>query len=927
MAQRVTAGAAIVGREAEVAELTRFVARSAISGATRLLVGPAGVGKTRLLEEMHSIAARSGALVLATSGTEFDASMSHAGLNRLLRPLRTHLDELDSAYRQGLAVALGYAAGPPATALLVCGATLTLLERIACRQPVVVAVDDLHWLDEASLRVLSFVAQHVADSRIGFIATVRDSRQVSPRIALDGDADTDIAVQPLTDRDAEVLVDLWHPALPILARRRVLHQAQGNPLAIRELGRVLEQTPRGAGSALDHIPMTDRLKQSLSYRICDLPVETRHCLLLLALDDREDMAALRELDIHLGALVPAEDAGLVVVDQARLSIRFAHPLIRATVVEESTSEQRREAHGVIAETLRNVPSKRAWHLAEAALDVDGDTADLLEETATDALRRGDAYGCAGALARAARLSPDTDGRGRRLALAAYLHAEVIGEPVDASQHLDDFRTLPRRGPGSLHAVIATAIVYADTGGDCGSAHRMIDNAVRSGAHRWRACDSELIEVFYTWFIICWQAGVPAYWETYFSALAQLRPDCPTELLVLSRAFGDPVRLGSGVRRQLRSLIDAQPDDGDPMTTVRLNTAAVYVDLLAAGRKSTWRLIEAGRRGDAMRTYFRALMLQCLDDYVSGHWQRAQELAQEGLAGAGNTGLTTSWYFLYVQALLAAVRGDAAGAETWAAELDRTTLSREAFGIQRLSHHARALAAEAAEDWEGAYRHAIAFSPPGTFARYEPHALWLAYDVVEASLRTGRREEAIRHVHAMEDSGVAELSPRLALLVGGAAALVADSGRSLKMFEAALCGEETRCWPFDHARVQLEYGSRLRREQRLKDARIALHESLETFEAIGAHPWAVRARAELRAARDVSTVPREMPALTPQEWAIADLAARGLSNKEIGAQLYLSSRTVGGHLYRIYPKLGIGNRAALRDALSTLRSDTAGDLHQ
>jgi DNA-binding CsgD family transcriptional regulator len=911
---------AFVGRERELAAIDAFVADSATTGGARLLTGPAGIGKTRLLVEADRIATSFGSRVLAVSCVEFETELSYAGLNRLLAPLRTELHRfLDPGRMQALNVALGYADGPPPTALLVYGAALELLDSASRRQPIIVIVDDLPWLDAASATALAFIVQRISDTRVGFLGAARDAAKVGFRST----ALTELKVPALTDQHAELLVEQGLPQLPRASRRRVLAQAQGNPLAILELGCVAEQYPRRTDYCVDVIPLSDRLKQSFSFRISDLPEETRRVLLLLALHGREDLAAMQELGIDLSALRPAEEACLIVIDDSRMSLRFAHPLMKAAVVDESSFADRRSAHLAIAESLVDEPHRQAWHLANAAVDVDENTAELLEQSANEALRRGDVYGCVQALDRAARLSPDLADRRRRLALVAYLEAEVIGEPAHASERLEYLRDLPGCAVESLHAAVATALVYADTGGDCSSAHHLIETAINSGFHGWKADDVELVEAFYAWFIICWQAGTPSLWDSYFDAVSQLKPGCPLELSLLNRAFGDPVRFGGGVRDELRTLLAVAHDGNDPMRTVRLNTAAVYVDLLASGRTMTWRLIEDGRQGRSLRTYLRALMLQCLDDFGSGHWLRAKELADEGLAASKDTAQTSSWYFLYAHALLDAVRGDVTASNTWATELDRATFSREAFGIQRLSHHARTLAAQARGDWEDAYRHAIILSRPGQFDCYAPEALWVAYDVVECALRTGRTAEALAHVRALQDLDIAALSPRLALLARGATALIDDSTAGVTTFQGALGSADAAAWPFDYARVQLAYGHRLRRELRLKDARTELHQALATFEAIGARPWAERTRAELRASRDKIDGAGETSVLTPQEWTIAEQAAAGLSNKAIAARLFLSPRTVGGHLYRIYPKLGIGSRAGLRDAISALRESDEG----
>jgi len=200
------------------------------------------------------------------------------------------------------------------------------------------------------------------------------------------------------------------------------------------------------------------------------------------------------------------------------------------------------------------------------------------------------------------------------------------------------------------------------------------------------------------------------------------------------------------------------------------------------------------------------------------------------------------------------------------------------------------------------------------------------DVVEAAVRTGRTAEAAAHVTALRQAGIAAISPRLALLAGGAEAIAAPDGSALGLFEEALAIPGVDHFPFDLARVQLLYGERLRRARATKESRQHLATALEIFERHGARPWATRAASELRATGQTKTRPdqRERDSLTPQEREIAMLAAAGLSNKEIGQRLFMSHRTVGAHLYQIFPKLGVTSRAALRDALAALPDEQPGD---
>jgi DNA-binding CsgD family transcriptional regulator len=266
--------------------------------------------------------------------------------------------------------------------------------------------------------------------------------------------------------------------------------------------------------------------------------------------------------------------------------------------------------------------------------------------------------------------------------------------------------------------------------------------------------------------------------------------------------------------------------------------------------------------------------------------------------------------------MAAVRGQSAVAHAVAAEMIQWAAPRDLGLLRSNGLYACVLAALAESDFEAAYHHAVRISPAGQLASHEPVALWVIMDLVEAAMRTGRASEAIAHVRAVQETGVAAISPRLALLSGVAAALVAPDDEAIGQFERSLAIAGARQWPFDFARAQLLYGERLRRTHAMTESRVHLTAALDTFRRLGATPWAERAAQEHRATGQMR--PRsghhDREALTPQELEIAALAATGLSNKDIASRLFLSHRTVGAHLYRIFPKLGITSRAALRDAL-------------
>jgi DNA-binding CsgD family transcriptional regulator len=347
---------------------------------------------------------------------------------------------------------------------------------------------------------------------------------------------------------------------------------------------------------------------------------------------------------------------------------------------------------------------------------------------------------------------------------------------------------------------------------------------------------------------------------------------------------------------------------------------MYADRLAEVREPLWRMAMEGRKGGAARRQLVVLMDLCVDDFHRGQWEEAAELAAEGLAVCETRGgRFFSWYFHYHQALLAAVQGRFETSRALAEQMIGWAGPRGVGMAQVYARHALVLAGIGQGDFEAAYQHATAISPAGTLASHVPHSLWVAMDLVEAAVRTDRRAEAELHVRAMREANIAALSARLAILEAGSAALIADDDRAPELFEKALDLPTIDQWPFDAARIRLAYGERLRRARTMTAAKVHLQTALTAFRKLGAAPWVARAERELRAAGQASRSPtnaRGGASLTPQELEIARLAASGMTNKQIAERLYVSPRTVSTHLYKIFPKLGITSRAALRDAIGT-----------
>jgi ATP/maltotriose-dependent transcriptional regulator MalT len=347
---------------------------------------------------------------------------------------------------------------------------------------------------------------------------------------------------------------------------------------------------------------------------------------------------------------------------------------------------------------------------------------------------------------------------------------------------------------------------------------------------------------------------------------------------------------------------------------------MYVDRLAGCRNALWRVVREGRSGSAVVPAIRALLMLGLDYFASGRWVRAEQVVTEGVELAEACGYEQlAWPGRYQLAVLASVRGDYATARALTTELTRWATPRRVGAAQAYACHARALAALSTGDFEAAYQQATAISPAGTLASHAPWAIWAVLDLVEAAAHTGRKTAAAAHVAAMRAAHLGQLSPRTALLVGASEAIAAPDDRAGELFERALAIPGVSRWPFDLARVQLAYGERLRRLRATSESRVQLTAALETFERLGARPWVTRACSELRAAGQGRPRAGEQASasLTPQERQIAELAALGLTNKQIAERLFLSHRTVGGHLHQVFPKLGIATRAALRDALAAM----------
>lgn len=885
---------ALVGRSADLEYLAAFLAAK---GHTLLLTGDPGVGKTALLDAAEAAEET----VIRVPVAQFEAEVGFAALNRALLPLLDEFGTLSQAHEQALLVALGLGVGPMPEPLLLSSAVTLLLRRVADRRPLLMIVDDLQWIDRASAQVLSFVARRLGGSQAAILAAFRTGGSgFFDRSGLPA-----YEVKPLDDTASAGLLAARFSELDTRTRDRVLATAQGNPLALLELPQALSDVQLATAERLPQVlPLGERLQQLYAHRVAALPAETRTVLLIAALEGSADLALLTAAaggGRLLDALEPAERDDLIRIGGDTRQVVFRHPLIRSAVVTVSTMAERRRAHRALAAAFPSDVERRAWHLGEAATGPDEAVATLLEQAAQHQLRSGDYQAMLATLTRAADLSPAATERSRRLAEAAYVVAEFMGEARSAAQLLEQARKAAGEANASLHYASAAALVMLDSGTPVDVVHAFVVRALDSG-------DGPKEAALWLVGLLAFFGGRPEMWEP-------LRNVTQPDLRLVLDLFADPVRTGVDAVPRLDAALSAAQHSANLDMMLNVAACGMFVDRIGLLRGGLMQAVRDARNGGPARLRLVTLMDLSVDDFHRGAWEEQAELTAEGLTVSSAPGTRFfRFYFWYHEALLHAVHGRYDQCRERAERMLDWSAPVGAGLAATMARHALVLAEFSRNDFEAAYRHAAEISPPGTFASHVPIALWVAFDLVDAALRTGRRSEAEAHVRAMRAANVAALSPRLAIQVAACEALISDDDT---LFERALGLPTVEQWPFDAARIRLTYGERLRRSREAVEARHQLEAAHTAFRKLGASPWAERAQAELRAAGQATRTPadaRGAASLTAQEMQIARLAAAGLTNKQIAERLLLSPRTVGGHLYQIFPKLGITKRAALRDAI-------------
>ncbi len=906
-------GQHLVGRDEELRSLHGYLAGVGTQGRALGLVGEPGIGKSALLAGAVRQARSLGFTVLAAQGSQSETHLPFAGLHQVLRPLLPRVDRLPAVQRDALLACFGMSETEvnPFFAFL---AVLELLVDAAARRPVLVCLDDVHWIDEPSVDALAFVSRRIAGERVILLCTSRSGALPFT----DAPAIEWLTLDGIDEAASGALLDARAPRLPPAMRERVLGQAQGNPLALVEFGVAL-QSGRYPWTELDkELPMTTRLEQAFAARAEHLDPPVRALLTIAAVDDGDDLNdVLAAAAIFHGSPLdrvvaqPAFEQGLLTAVGQRY--RIAHPLVGSALRQAMPLATRQRAHAALARVLAAHPDRAVWHRASSVSGRDEQIAAELEQAAGNAQRRGAVAAAAAWLERAAALSPDPESQAARLLSAAELgyqlgrfsHVEQIKAQVTGMtlRHRDRSRLTWLEGvfhdgstgdPQEVRHLVDTAR-HATAGQDTDLAMQLLVGAARRVW--WRDPGARLRHEIVQ---ATRQVGVPANDPRLLAvyALAESHEQGPTVIAQLARWPADA--------------------DGRPDAAGLLGIAAFCTGDFRRAFAFLSTPVQELRAQGRMSLLAEALAVRSWAEIYLGVFDVASS-ADEAMRLADETGQSL-WA---ATARIAVALTDAVG-KGWdtrhelltAAEHVAMRTPNAASSLLAGVQLARGIAELGANRHEKAYGEISRVFRPTDVAFHRVQQAWSLGYLADAAVHTGRQAEARSALTAMERLVGASPATGSTIALEYSRAVLADRASAESLFHAALDGAG-RQLPWHRARTELAYGSWLRRQRRVVESREPLRAARGTFDAVGARTWAQRADHELRATGERGWQPTANPRelLSPQETQIAELAAQGLSNREIGQRLFLSHRTVSSHLYRIFPKLGVASRNHLAAALA------------
>ncbi|MCL3819055.1 helix-turn-helix transcriptional regulator [Aeromicrobium wangtongii] len=892
------------------------VLRGAQSGAGGALVlcGDAGVGKSALMEYVVGQAA--GCRVVRAAGIAAEMELAYAGLQHLCAPILDRLDQLPDPQRDALSIAFGLSAGPVPDRLLIGLAVLSLMSHAAEGQSLICVIDDLQWLDHASLQVLSFVARRLAAEPIAFfIATRTAEPEIAnlPTIALEG----------LSRADAAALLDLvWTGPLDEPVRHRILAETHGNPLALMELHRDLMGHELAGGFGM-HSPagLSARIEESFLRRVEALPDDTRRLLLIAAAEPTGEPTITWRAGALLGidteAAAPAVADGLA---EFGIRVRFRHCLVRSAVYRSASLQERQLVHQALADVTdaERDPDRCAWHRAQAANGPDESVAAELERCADRARARGGLAAAAAFLERSTMLTLDPSLRVERALAAAGAKVES-GAYETAADLLAVVEQSPKTDRQAARADLVRAqLAYVrGRGSDAPplllkAARRLapIDPAV-SRATYLRALQAA---------ISAGRLSVGGVMGVAEAARNLSYPADPTLTDLLLDGLSTYCTEGFvSALPILRRAVTAARSDVSEFERNLLwlaGIAALHVwddeswDVLSA------RHIELARTAGALAELPLALISRSMMLTFSGELTAAGVLLDELRIVAEATGLALG---PEPRLILAAFRGDRAEVR---AIIESTTadimLRGEGIWLST-AEFCQALLNNGAGDYAAALPLAERAAAQADLAS---SSAWAAVEVVEAAVRAGETSTAVDTFARLEQATSASGTDWALGIQSRSRALLSEGPEAERHYLDAIERLGRTRMRSDAARAHLLYGQWLRRERRRIDARAQLRIAYDMFESAGMTVFVGRARSELLATGETLSKRATVatgPQLTPQEAQVARLASEGLTNGEVGARLFISPKTVQYHLSKVFTKLRISSRAQLADVLSSQQS--------
>jgi DNA-binding CsgD family transcriptional regulator len=898
------------GREHERETLAGLLGavRGGRSGAL-LLLGEAGIGKTSLLDDMT--AAAGDLAVLRVAGAEAERELPYATLHQLCGPLLAHLDRLPPPRREALQVVFGLVGGPPPEPFFVGLAVLSLLAEAADGKPLVCVVDDAQWLDEASARILAFVARRLVAESVVIVFGLREPA---------GDTVRHLAGLPelrltgLPEPEARALLAAVAPwPLDADVREAILAEARGNPLALRELPHHWSPVRLAGGFGLTR----GRIEESYLRRADGLPAQSRLLLLLAAADPVGDPLLLRRAADHLGLDREASDplgaAGLMEIGTR---VVFRHTLVRSAVYGAASSADRRRVHEALAEVTSPAadPDRRAWHRAHATAGADEEVARDLEASAGRAQARGGVAAAAAFLERAAQLSADPVLRAER-ELAAARAKYRAGAPEAAAALLAGVEA----GPADDRRAARVSLLRAEMAFASTSRSAEAPRLLLAAARRFESLDvararRTYLEAF-SGAVFAGRLAAGSLLEVAEAARQAPSPgevSGPADLLLdgLARLYTDGFTAAADVRHALAELRRCGSDQDTIHLLYVVSHAAHAVWDDDAWQDLTARHLRIARDNGTIAGLTFTLYQRLALHLHQGETAQAAALADEVDAIGAATGDVPP----PIAALaVAAWQGRHDEVSRLQPRVTEALTARGQGAVLTAMH----MFAAVLHNGRGRYAEARAAAELATADPLESgFANWALVELVEAAARDGDRAAAGQALERL----AARTGPSGSDWARGAEArsraLVTGGPEAEPLYREAIDRLSASQAAFLQARTRLLYGEWLRRAARHTDARVELRTAYDMLISFGAEGFAERAGRELAAIGAPAGARRSTLSteLTAQERQIARRARDGQSNVEIGAELFLSDRTVEWHLRKVFTKLGITGRRELRNVL-------------